>query len=166
MEKLEQGARVAYVGCGYGSSTIIMAQAFLNSMFFGYDFHKLFIEHARREAARVGVNNIRFDVATAKEYPGKDYDLVTFFDWVHDMGDPVGAAAHVRASLVIDRTWMVVEPFVVDDIQENLNPVGRAFYTFSTTVCTPTSLSQEVRIALGAKAGEQRLQETRRARGI
>ncbi len=166
VEKLERGARVADVGCGYGSSTIIMAQAFPNSTFIGYDFHAHSIEHAREEADRASVDNIRFDVATAKDYPGDDYDLVTCFDCLHDMGDPAGAASHVRESLAGDGTWMVVEPLAGETIQDNLNPVGRAYYAFSATVCTPTSLSQEVGAALGAQAGEKRLQEAIRAGGF
>ncbi|MEW5757340.1 MAG: class I SAM-dependent methyltransferase [Pseudomonadota bacterium] len=157
--KLQGGARVADVGCGYGSSTIIMAQTFPQSEFIGYDFHEHSIEHARAEAAKAGVKNIRFEVATAKDYPGHDYDLVTFFDCLHDMGDPAGAARHVRETLADDGAWMLVEPMAGDDLGDNLNPVGRAYYAFSTSVCTPTSLSQEVGTALGAQAGERRLCE-------
>lgn len=159
VEKLERGARVADVGCGYGSTTIIMAQAFPHSTFIGYDFHAHSIDHARAEAARAGVANAEFEVATAKDFPGHDYDLVAFFDCLHDMGDPLGAARHVRRSLTADGTWMIVEPLAGDAVHENLNPVGRAYYAFSTTVCTPTSLSQEVGTALGAQAGETRLRE-------
>jgi hypothetical protein len=136
-----------------------MAQAFPRSSFVGYDFHAHSVEHAREEAQRVGVDNVRFEVASAKDYPGAGYDLVTFFDCLHDMGDPVGAARHVRSTLAQHGTWMVVEPFAGDHLDENLNPVGRAYYAFSTTVCTPTSLSQEVGLALGGQAGEQRLRE-------
>jgi hypothetical protein len=166
VDKLKRGVRVADVGCGYGSSTIIMAQSYPDSTFIGYDFHPHSIKHAQEEAYNVGVKNVSFEVATAKDYPGNDYDLVTFFDCLHDMGDPVGAANHVRESLAVQGTWMVVEPFAGDSIHENLNPVGRAYYAFSATVCTPTSLSQEVGAALGAQAGEKRLQETIRAGGF
>jgi SAM-dependent methyltransferase len=157
--KLERGACVADVGCGYGSSTIIMAQAFPQSDFVGYDFHPHSIEHAREEAAKAVVTNARFEVATAKDYPASGYDLVTFFDCLHDMGDPAGAARHVRETLADDGTWMLVEPMAGDDLGANLNPVGRAYYAFSTSICTPTSLSQEVGTALGAQAGERRLRE-------
>jgi SAM-dependent methyltransferase len=164
--KLERGAHVADVGCGYGSSTLIMAQAFPQSEFVGYDFHPHSIAHARAEAARAGVANVRFEVATAKDYPGEGFDLVTFFDCLHDMGDPVGAARHVRETLADDGTWMLVEPLAGDDLSANLNPVGRAYYAFSTSVCTPTSLSQEVGAALGAQAGEGRLREVATAGGF
>lgn len=159
VEKLERGIRVADVGCGFGSSTILMAQAFPNSTFTGYDFHAHSIEHARADAAKAGLANVTFEVAGAKDYPGCDYGLVTFFDALHDMGDPVGAGAHVRETLAPDGTWMLVEPFAGDTLAENLNPVGRAYYAFSAAVCTPTSLSQEVGLALGAQAGERRLRE-------
>jgi SAM-dependent methyltransferase len=143
-----------------------MARAFPNSTFIGFDFHTLSIERAREEADKAGVDNIRFEVAAAKDYPGTDYDLVTFFDCLHDMGDPVGAARHVRASLADDGVWMLVEPMAGDTVEDNLNPVGRAYYAFSTSVCTPTSLSQEVGAALGAQAGEKRLRETVLAGGF
>jgi ubiquinone/menaquinone biosynthesis C-methylase UbiE len=159
VEKLAQGISVADVGCGYGSSTILMAKAFPNSTFTGYDFHTHSIEHARADAEAAGVRNVNFEVALAKDYPGRNFGLVTFFDCLHDMGDPVGAAKHVRSTLAPDGTWMVVEPFAGDDLADNLNPVGRAYYAFSTAVCTPTSLSQEVGLALGAQAGEKRLRE-------
>jgi 2-polyprenyl-3-methyl-5-hydroxy-6-metoxy-1,4-benzoquinol methylase len=136
-----------------------MAKAFPNSTFTGYDFHTHSIEHARADAEAAGVRNVNFEVALAKDYPGRNFGLVTFFDCLHDMGDPVGAAKHVRSTLAPDGTWMVVEPFAGDDLADNLNPVGRAYYAFSTAVCTPTSLSQEVGLALGAQAGEKRLRE-------
>jgi 2-polyprenyl-3-methyl-5-hydroxy-6-metoxy-1,4-benzoquinol methylase len=136
-----------------------MAQAFPQSDFVGYDFHPHSIEHAREEAAKAVVTNARFEVATAKDYPASGYDLVTFFDCLHDMGDPAGAARHVRETLADDGTWMLVEPMAGDDLGANLNPVGRAYYAFSTSICTPTSLSQEVGTALGAQAGERRLRE-------
>jgi len=157
-QKLRAGARVADVGCGHGASTILMAQAFPESSFVGFDYHAPSIERAREAAARAGVSErATFEVAAAKTYPGTSYDFVTFFDCLHDMGDPVGAAAHVKQSLKPDGTWMIVEPFAHDTLAENLNPVGRLFYSASTFICTPASLSQEVGLALGAQAGESRL---------
>lgn len=156
--KLERGIDVADVGCGHGASTILMARNFPNSRFVGFDLHTPSIERARAAAAEAGVDNVRFEVAAAKEYPGA-YDLVAFFDCLHDMGDPVGAAAHVLASLKPDGTWMIVEPFAGDALAENLNPVGRVYYAASTFICTPASLSQEVGLGLGAQAGEARLAE-------
>jgi SAM-dependent methyltransferase len=158
--KLERGATVADVGCGHGWSTVLMAKAFPRSTFVGYDFHPSSIENARAHAEEHGVlANTRFEVAKAKEFPGTGFDLVTFFDCLHDMGDPAGAAAHVRQSLKPDGTWMVVEPMAGDRLEDNLNPVGRLFYAGSTMVCVPTSLSQEVGAALGAQAGEGKLRE-------
>lgn len=159
VEKLESGIRVADVGCGFGSSTILMAQAFPNSTFTGYDFHAHSIEHARADAAKAGLANVTFEVASAKDYPGRGYGLVTFFDALHDMGDPVGAGRYVRETLAADGTWMVVEPYAGDSLAENMNPLGRAYYAFSTAICTPTALSQEVGLALGSQAGERRLRE-------
>jgi len=157
-EKLENGARVADVGCGKGASTILMAQAFPKSKFIGYDYHDKSIEGARESAKRAGVaDRATFEVVKAKEYPGKDYDLVTVFDCLHDMGDPVGAAKHVLTTLAKDGTWMIVEPFANDNLQNNLNPVGRVYYSFSTLLCTPSSRSQEVGLCLGAQAGEARI---------
>ncbi len=151
VEKLEAGAKVADVGCGHGASTILMAQAFLNSTFFGFDYHDGSIEQARSRALDAGVAaHTTFETAAAKDFPGDNYDLVCMFDCLHDMGDPVGAAKHVRATLADDGTWMIVEPFANDTVEENLNPVGRVFYGASTVVCTPASLSQEVGLALGA----------------
>jgi SAM-dependent methyltransferase len=159
-EKLERGARVADVGCGKGASTLLMAKAFPESSFFGFDYHDKSIEGARDSAERAGVaDRVTFEVAKAKEYPGKDYDFVAVFDCLHDMGDPVGAAAHVRQSLAKDGTWMIVEPFANDDLKNNLNPVGRVYYGFSTLLCTPSSRSQEVGLCLGAQAGEARIRE-------
>ncbi len=158
--KLEKGATVADVGCGHGSSTILMAQAYPNSKFFGYDYHQASIEKARERARRAGVGDrITFQVATAKTFPVMGYDLVTFFDCLHDMGDPAGAARHVRETLSPDGVWMIVEPFANDDLKDNLNPVGRVFYSASTMICTPASRSQEVGLALGAQAGERRMRE-------
>ena len=158
--KLERGANVADVGCGHGWSTVLMAKAFPNSTFVGYDFHPSSIENARAHAREHGVSdNARFEVAKAKEFPGTGFDLVTFFDCLHDMGDPAGAAAHVRQSLKPDGTWMIVEPMAGNRLEDNLNPVGRLFYAGSAMICVPTSLSQEVGAALGAQAGEAKLRE-------
>jgi SAM-dependent methyltransferase len=158
--KLEAGARVADVGCGLGASTVLLAQAYPNSEFFGYDYHDKSIEAARESARRNGVaDRITFEVAKAKTFPGKDYDLVAVFDCLHDMGDPVGAAAHVRQSLAKDGTWMIVEPFADDQLKNNLNLLGRMFYGFSTLLCTPCSRSQEVGLCLGAQAGEKRIRD-------
>lgn len=159
VDKLERGAIVADVGCGHGASTMIMAKRFPNSRFFGFDFHELSIQHAAVHAIEQELDNVTFEVATAKSFPGNNYDLVTTFDCLHDMGDPAGASAHVRESLRPDGTWLIVEPMAGDSLAENLNPVGRIYYAFSAAVCTPTSLSQEVATALGAQAGEKRLRE-------
>jgi SAM-dependent methyltransferase len=159
-EKLEAGAQVADVGCGKGASTLLLAKAFPKSRFFGFDYHRKSIEAAREHATRDGIaDRVTFEVAKAKEYPGKDYDLVAVFDCLHDMGDPVGAAAHVRQSLAQDGTWMIVEPFANDQLKDNLNPVGRVYYSFSTLLCTPCSRSQEVGLCLGAQAGETRIRQ-------
>jgi SAM-dependent methyltransferase len=155
-EKLERGGSVADVGCGYGASTILMAQAFPKSKFIGFDYHQGSIERARERARKAGVEDrITFQVAMAKDFPGENYDLVTFFDCLHDMGDPVGASRHVKSRLAKDGTWMIVEPFANDHVSENLNPVGRVFYAASTMICTPASRAQEVGAALGAQAGEK-----------
>jgi SAM-dependent methyltransferase len=157
-ERLKKGAKVADVGCGLGASTILMAQHYPNSNFHGYDYHLRSIEMARQSAASAGVEGrIQFDVAPAKIFPGKDYDLVAFFDCLHDMGDPAGAAVHVRSTLKPDGVWMIVEPFAGDSPESNHNPVGRIFYSASTMICVPASLSQEVGAGLGAQAGEQRI---------
>jgi SAM-dependent methyltransferase len=159
-EKLEAGARVADVGCGKGASTLLMAKAFPKSRFFGFDYHDKSIEAARESAKRNGIaDRVRFEVAKAKEFPGRDYDFVAVFDCLHDMGDPIGAAAHVRQSLAKDGTWMIVEPFANDQLKDNLNPVGRVYYSFSTLLCTPCSRSQEVGLCLGAQAGEARIHD-------
>jgi SAM-dependent methyltransferase len=158
--KLKAGAKVADVGCGLGASTILMAQTYPASTFAGYDYHGGSIELARQRAEEAGVTDrVKFEVARAKDYPGGGYDFVAFFDCLHDMGDPVGAAAHVRETLSPDGTWMVVEPFAGDKVEDNLNPVGRIYYSASTLLCTPASKSQEVGLALGAQAGEARLRE-------
>jgi SAM-dependent methyltransferase len=158
--KLERGAKVADVGCGHGASTVLMAQAFPKSKFFGFDYHEPSIERARAAAVAAGVaDRATFAAASSKAFPGNDYDLVTFFDCLHDMGDPVGAAAHVRRSVKSDGTWMIVEPFAGDRVENNLTPVGRVYYAASTLICTPASLSQEVGLGLGAQAGEARLRD-------
>jgi len=159
VEKLEKGAKVADIGCGHAASTIIMAKAFPNSSFIGFDFHAPSIAQAKERAKAAGLTNISFEVATAKDFPGTDYDFIAYFDCLHDMGDPVGACAHTKVALKPDGTCMVVEPFAKDSLEENLNPVGRAFYAFSTMLCTPCSLNQEVGLALGAQAGEKKLKE-------
>jgi SAM-dependent methyltransferase len=157
-EKLERGATVADVGCGHGASTILMAQAFPNSEFFGFDYHDASIEQARVRATEAGLSDrIAFQVAPAKSFPGEGYDLVCVFDCLHDMGDPLGAAKHIHDVLAPGGTWMIVEPYAKDSVEENLNPVGRTFYGASTVICTPASLAQEVGLALGAQAGEAQL---------
>ena len=166
-QKLGAGARVADIGCGHGTSTLIMAKAYPNSRFVGFDYHSGSIERARQLAQGAGVDGrIVFDVASAKAFPGVNYDLVTFFDCLHDMGDPVGASRHVLQSLAPDGTWMIVEPFAGDKTEDNLNPVGRIFYAASTMICTPASLSQEVGAALGAQAGEAKIREVVMAGGF
>jgi 2-polyprenyl-3-methyl-5-hydroxy-6-metoxy-1,4-benzoquinol methylase len=158
--KLRAGARVADVGCGHGASTILMAQAYPGSTFVGFDYHQGSIEHARAKASEAGVSDrVTFEVAKAKDYSGNDYDLVAFFDSLHDMGDPVGAANHVLGTLNPDGAWMIVEPFANDRIEDNMNPIGRIFYSASTMLCTPASRSQEVGLGLGAQAGEARIRD-------
>jgi SAM-dependent methyltransferase len=158
--RLRSGAKVADVGCGHGASTILLAQAFPKSEFIGFDYHGASIAEARRAAKKAGVaDRVKFEVATAKDYPGSGYDLVAFFDCLHDMGDPVGAATYVLRSLAKEGTWMIVEPFANDRVEDNLNPVGRAYYSASTLICTPASRAQEVGLALGAQAGESRIRD-------
>ncbi len=165
-EKLVRGARVADVGCGHGASVILMAKAFPKSKFFGFDYHQPSIDRAREAAREAGVaDRATFERASSKDYPGT-FDLVAFFDCLHDMGDPVGAAAHVRSTLAKDGTWMVVEPFGNDRLEDNLNPIGRVFYAASTMICVPASLSQEVGKGLGTQAGEARLLEVLTAGGF
>ena len=158
--KLERGGRAADVGCGHGASTILMAQAFPAASVTGFDYHEGSIATARERAAEAGLGDrVQFEAAPSTGYPGEGYDLVTMFDCLHDMGDPVGAARHVRGSLAPDGTWMIVEPAAGDRVEDNLNPVGRAYYAFSTLLCTPCSLSQDVGLALGAQAGEARIRD-------
>ena len=165
--KLQRGATVADVGCGHGASTILMAQAFPASTFAGSDYHEGSIATARQRAAEAGVSDrVSFEVAAASSYSGRGYDLVTMFDCLHDMGDPVGAARHVRQSLAADGTWMIVEPAAGDRVEDNLNPVGRVYYGFSTLLCTPASLSQDVGLALGAQAGESRIRDVVTTAGL
>lgn len=164
VERLKRGARVADVACGHGASTYIMAQAFPNSTFVGIDFHAPSIEHAKSHLN--GRNNLRFEQARAQDFGGADYDLVTVFDALHDMGDPVGAARHIRETLKDDGTLMLIEPMAGDALEQNLNPVGRVYYAFSTNICVPASLNQEVGAALGAQAGEARLREVLREGGF
>jgi SAM-dependent methyltransferase len=159
-QKLIAGAAVADIGCGHGASTILMAKAYPNSRFTGFDYHPGSIERAREAAAEAGLGDrVDFQVAAAKDFPGRGYDLACIFDALHDMGDPVGAARHIRESLAPDGTWLLVEPFAHDELADNLNPVGRLYYSASTMLCTPASLSQEVGLGLGAQAGERRLRQ-------
>jgi len=165
--KLQQGAHVADVGCGHGASTILMAAAYPNSTFTGFDYHEPSIATARRRAEDAGVaGRASFQAAPAAAYPGRGFDLVTMFDCLHDMGDPEGAARHVRETIAPDGTWMIVEPAAGDRVEDNLNPVGRAYYGFSTLLCTPSSLSQEVGLALGAQAGETKIRDVVTAAGF
>ena len=158
--KLRAGASVADVGCGLGASTIIMAGAYPHSTFMGYDCHKPSVEAARKSAAEAAVNRrVRFETANAADFPGRGFDLICLFDCLHDMGDPVDAARHIRQALADDGTLLLVEPYADDALEENLTPVGRAFYGFSTAVCTPASLAQPGGLGLGAQAGETRLTE-------
>jgi SAM-dependent methyltransferase len=167
VDTLKTGGSVADVGCGHGASTLIMAEAFPKSRFRGFDYHEDSIRAARDAAEAAGVGErCSFEVASSKAYPGSNYDLVAFFDCLHDMGDPVGAAAHVLKSLKRDGTWLIVEPFANDELENNLNPAGRVFYSASTMICTPASKSQEVGLALGAQAGEKRLREVVTAGGF
>lgn len=159
-ERLQEGASVADVGCGHGASTILMAQAYPASSFIGFDYHPPSIDHARASALQAGLDGrVRFEVASAKDYPGADYDMVAVFDCLHDMGDPVGASAHVKSSLKPEGSWMIVEPFANDQLEDNLNPVGRVFFSASTFICTPASRAQEVGLCLGAQAGEARIRD-------
>lgn len=167
VDKLKQGAKVADVGCGHGVSTRLMAEAFPKSRFYGFDYHEGSIEAARDQTKKAGLSDrVRFDVHSAKTYPAEGYDLICFFDCLHDMGDPVGAMKHVRECMAPDGTCMLVEPFANDRLEDNLNPVGRLYYAASTMICTPASLDQEVGLALGAQAGEARLREIAKQAGL
>jgi 2-polyprenyl-3-methyl-5-hydroxy-6-metoxy-1,4-benzoquinol methylase len=158
--KLQDGAAIADVGCGHGASAILLGQAFPNSSVYGFDYHQASIEKARQRAEAAGVQHrVKFEVATAKDFEDRRYDLVCFFDCLHDMGDPAGAVKHVRETLEDDGTLMIVEPYANESLAENLNPVGRVFYAASTMICTPASRAQEVGTALGAQAPESRLRE-------
>jgi 2-polyprenyl-3-methyl-5-hydroxy-6-metoxy-1,4-benzoquinol methylase len=166
-EKLRVGANVADVGCGLGSSSRLMAEAYPRSRITGFDYHRESIELARQKAKAAGLSDrLRFEAAPAQTFPGSGYDLITMFDCLHDMGDPIGAARHVRQALAPDGTWLIVEPIAGDTVQQNLNPVGRAYYAFSTFLCTPNSLSQDVGLALGAQAGEKRIRDVVTAAGF
>jgi len=165
--KLKAGAKVADVGCGLGTSTILMAEAYPKSTLAGFDYHPESIRLAKEAAAKAGVSDrVKFEIAKAKDYPGTGYSLVAFFDCLHDMGDPEGAARHVLGTLEPNGAWMIVEPFAHDKLEDNLNPIGRVFYGASTMLCTPASLSQEVALGLGAQAGEGRLAKILKSAGF
>ncbi|HLW25339.1 MAG TPA: methyltransferase domain-containing protein [Steroidobacteraceae bacterium] len=166
VERLRAGARVADVGCGHGASTIVMASAFPESQFLGIDYHADSIRTADRRAREAGVDNLQFEVATAKGYSGRNFDLICFMDCLHDLGDPLGALIHARDALTSDGKVMLVEPYAGDTIEANLNPVGRLFYAASAMACTPNSLSQEVGLGLGAQAGEERLRRLAQQAGF
>jgi ubiquinone/menaquinone biosynthesis C-methylase UbiE len=157
--KLKAGAKVADIGCGHGSSTILMAQAYPNSTVYGIDFHAPSIDAARAKAVQAGVTNVKFEVASAQDYPGEGFDFACIFDALHDMGDPVGAARHIRETLAPGGTFMLVEPMAGDTMADNMHAVGQIFYAASTTVCTPASLAQPVGLGIGAQAGQKRLAE-------
>ena len=166
-EKLRVGARIADIGCGVGASSRLMADAYPRSRVTGFDYHKESIELARKKAKEAGLGDrLEFEVAPAASFPGTGYDLVTVFDSLHDMGDPVGAARHVKQALAPDGTWLIVEPIAGDRVEQNINPVSRAYYSFSTFLCVPNSLSQDVGLALGAQAGEKRIHDVVTAAGF
>ena len=165
-EKLKSGAKVADIGCGHGSSTVLMAQAYPNSTITGIDFHAPSIEAARAKAAEAGVTNVEFVVASAQDYPGEGFDFACIFDALHDMGDPVGATRHIRETLAPGGTFMLVEPMAGDSMAENMHPLGQIFYAASCTVCTPASLAQPVALGLGAQAGQKRLTQVCREAGF
>jgi ubiquinone/menaquinone biosynthesis C-methylase UbiE len=165
--KLQAGARVADIGCGVGFSTLLMAQAYPESNFVGYDFHEPSIDEARRHAGEHGLGDrVRFEVAAAKDIAEQGFDLITMYDCLHDMGDPRGCAGHIRRILAPGGSWMIVEPIAGDAPAQNMNPVGRLFYNASTMICVPTSLDQEVGEGLGAQAGEAKLAEVIRQGGF
>lgn len=166
-DKLRAGAKVADVGCGHGASTILIGQSFPNSSVTGFDYHAPSVDRARERAAAAGLGDrVSFDVASAADFPGENYDLVAIFDALHDMPDPVGAAAHIRETLAPDGTFLLVEPMAGDDLADNLHPVGRLFYGASTVICVAHSMTGEPRAALGAQAGEARLTEVLREAGF
>ena len=165
-DKLRAGAKVADIGCGHGSSTVLMAQAYPKSTIHGIDFHAPSIEEARKKAAEAGVTNVSFEVARAQDFAGRGYDFACIFDALHDMGDPVGAARHIRETLAPGGTFMLVEPMAGDTMAENMHALGQIFYAASCIICTPNSLSQEVGLGLGAQAGEKRLAEVCREAGF
>jgi 2-polyprenyl-3-methyl-5-hydroxy-6-metoxy-1,4-benzoquinol methylase len=165
-EKLKAGAKIVDIACGHGSSTVLLAQAYPRSTVVGIDFHAPSIEQAKSKARAAGVTNVSFQVATAQDFAGDGFDLACIFDALHDMGDPVGAARHIREALAPNGTFMLVEPLAGDTMAENLHPLGQIFYAFSTTVCTPNSLSQDVALGLGAQAGEKRLAAVCREAGF
>ena len=165
-DKLKAGARVVDIGCGHGSSTVLMAQAYPNSTIVGIDYHAPSIEAAKAKAAEAGVSNVEFQVAKAQDFAGEGFDFACIFDALHDMGDPVGAARHIRETLAPGGTFMLVEPMAGDTMAENMHPLGQIFYAASCTICTPNSLSQEVGLGLGAQAGEKRLAEVCREAGF
>ena len=159
------GCKVADVGCGHGASTLLMARAYPNSKVIGFDFHKPSVEWAREQAEKEGLMNVTFEVAGATDFPGEDYDLVTFFDCFHDMGNPAAAAANTLKALKKDGTWMIVEPFANEKLEENLNPVGRVFYSASSMICVPASLNDNGP-ALGAQASDLQLREIVQSAGF
>lgn len=166
-DRLRDGALVADVGCGHGSSTLLLAEAYPRSTVVGFDYHEASIDVARKRAAEAGLaDRVRFEVASARDFPGTGYDLVCIFDALHDMGDPVAAAAHIRQALRADGTWLLVEPAAGDRLEDNLNLVGRVFYSASTMICTPASRSQDGAACLGAQAGDARLEEVASAGGF
>jgi SAM-dependent methyltransferase len=158
-EKLKDGGKIADIACGHGSSTVLMAQTYPKAKIVGIDFHPPSIEAARKKAKEAGLGNVEFVVASAQDFEGADFDFACIFDALHDMGDPVGAARHIKQALKPDGTFMLVEPLAGDTLAENMNPIGGIFYSFSTTVCVPASLSQDVGYGLGAQAGEARLKK-------
>ena len=165
-DKLRAGAKVADIGCGHGSSTVLMAQAYPNSTIHGIDFHAPSIEEAKKKAAEAGVTNVSFQVARAQDFSGEGYDFACIFDALHDMGDPVGAARHIRETLAPGGTFMLVEPMAGDTMADNMHPLGQIYYAASCIICTPASLSQEVGLGLGAQAGEKRLTEVCKEAGF
>ena len=165
-DKLRDGAKVADIGCGHGSSTVLMAQAYPNSTIHGIDFHAPSIEEAKKKAADAGLTNVTFQVAKAQDFAGEGFDFACMFDALHDMGDPVGAARHIRDTLAPGGTFMLVEPMAGDSMAENMHPLGQIFYAASCTICTPNSLSQDIGLGLGAQAGEKRLAQVCREAGF